>query len=80
LGNRALTKLNGMKGYIQANTMYKEAGPVIETPLSGAQSIHDMIIQSWGGVIRVFPAAPDDWKDIAFHDLRTEVADMVLAH
>lgn len=29
--------------------MYKEAGPVIETPLSGAQCIHDMLLQSWGG-------------------------------
>lgn len=90
LGNRALEKLNGMKGYIRPNTMYKEAGPVIETPLSGAQSIHDMIIQSWGrppsqgnygatSVIRVFPAAPDAWPDIAFHDLRTEGAFLVSA-
>jgi hypothetical protein len=79
LGNKALEKLNGMKGYIQANTMYKEAGPVIETPLSGAQSIHDMIIQSWGGIIRVFPAAPDAWKDITFHNFRTEGAFLVSA-
>ena len=35
-----------------------ESGPVIETPLSGAQCIHDMLLQSWGGKIRVFPAVP----------------------
>jgi hypothetical protein len=59
--------------------MYKEAGPVIETPLSGAQSIHDMLIQSWGGVIRVFPAVADAWNDVVFHNLRTEGAFLVSA-
>ena len=46
--------------------MYKESGPVIETPLSAAQSIHDMLLQSWGGKIRIFPAIPATWKDIAY--------------
>ncbi|OVE75468.1 hypothetical protein BVX97_04495 [bacterium E08(2017)] len=74
MGNEALEYLNGLKPYIQANTMYKEAGPVIETPLSGAQSIHDILIQSWDGVIRVFPAVADKWDNVAFHDLLTEGA------
>lgn len=52
--------------------MYKESGPVIETPLSAAQSIHDMLLQSWGGKIRIFPAIPATWKDIAYSGLRTE--------
>ena len=59
--------------------MYKEAGPVIETPLSGAQCIHDMLIQSWGGKIRIFPAVPDAWKDVAYSGLRTEGAFKVSA-
>ena len=56
------------------NTLYRESGPVIESPLSGAQSIHDMLLQSWGGKIRVFPAVPDAWQDVAFDGLRTEGA------
>ncbi|GGV83459.1 hypothetical protein GCM10015535_26620 [Streptomyces gelaticus] len=36
-----------MSRFIRANTMYKESGPVIETPLSAAQSLHDMVCQSW---------------------------------
>lgn len=60
--------------FIQPNTMYAETGPVIETPLSGAQCVHDMLITSWGDRIRVFPAAPSKWPDIAFHQLRTEGA------
>lgn len=63
-----------MTRFIQPNTMYKESGPVIETPLSAAQSLHDMVCQSWGGVIRVFPALPAAWADLVVHDFRTQGA------
>jgi alpha-L-fucosidase 2 len=65
--------------FIQPNTMYQESGPVIETPLSAAQSLHDMVCQSWGGVIRVFPALPAAWRDIAVHDFRTQGAFLLSA-
>ncbi|MER6010909.1 glycosyl hydrolase family 95 catalytic domain-containing protein [Streptomyces bluensis] len=65
--------------FIQPNTMYKESGPVIETPLSAAQSLHDMVCQSWGGVIRVFPALPAAWADLTVHDFRTEGAFLLSA-
>jgi len=64
---------------ILPNTMYIEAGPVIETPLSGAASIHEIVLQSWatntfGTHIRVFPGVPDAWKDVSFDRLLTEGA------
>jgi alpha-L-fucosidase 2 len=65
--------------FIQPNTMYFEAGPVIETPLSAAQSLHDMLCQSWGGVIRIFPALPDGWRETVLHDFRTQGAFLVSA-
>ncbi|MBO1337974.1 glycoside hydrolase family 95-like protein [Streptomyces sp. VRA16 Mangrove soil] len=68
-----------MTRFIQANTMYKESGPVIETPLSAAQSLHDMVCQSWGGVVRVFPALPAAWADLAVHDFRTQGAFLLSA-
>jgi len=68
-----------MSRFIQANTMYKESGPVIETPLPAAQSLHDMVCQSWGGVIRVFPALPTAWKDLAVHNFRTQGAFLLSA-
>lgn len=68
-----------MSRFIQANTMYKESGPVIETPLSAAQSLHDMVCQSWGGVIRVFPALPAAWKDLTVHNFRTQGAFLLSA-
>ncbi|WP_323451780.1 glycosyl hydrolase family 95 catalytic domain-containing protein [Streptomyces yaizuensis] len=65
--------------FIQPNTMYYEAGPVIETPLSGAMSLHDMVCQSWGGVVRIFPGVPGEWADVTLHDFRTEGAFLVSA-
>lgn len=79
-GEEALRYLKGLwSGFLMPNTLYKESGPVIETPLSGAQSIHDMLLQSWGGKIRIFPAIPETWKDVAFHDMRAEGAFLVSA-
>jgi alpha-L-fucosidase 2 len=65
--------------YIQPNTMYKESGPVIETPLSAAKSLQDMLVQSWDGVLRLFPAVPSAWGDVALRDFRTEGAFLLSA-
>jgi hypothetical protein len=34
--------------------------------------LQDMLIQSWGDKIRVFPAVPNEWKDAVFYNLRAE--------
>ncbi|MER6954259.1 glycoside hydrolase family 95-like protein [Streptomyces sp. NPDC000618] len=68
-----------MTRFIKPNTMYQESGPVIETPLSAAQSLHDMVCQSWGGIIRVFPALPAAWADLVVHDFRTQGAFLLSA-
>jgi len=61
------------------NTMYAEAGPVIETPLSASRSLQAILLQSWGGTIRVFPAVPESWKDVTIADMRCEGAFLVSA-
>jgi alpha-L-fucosidase 2 len=80
-GDRAHEYLDTLlDDFIQPNTMYKEgSSPVMETPLSGAQSLHDMLVQSHGGTIRVFPAVPEAWDDAVIHELRTEGAFLVSA-
>lgn len=79
-GNDALGYLNKLFGrFLSVNTLYRESGPVIETPLSGVQSIHDMLLQSWGDKIRIFPAVPDVWQDVAYHDWLAEGAFRVSA-
>ncbi len=60
-------------GKVLPNTMYVETGgrnPVIETPLSAASSLTDLLLQSWRGKIRVFPAVPTPWTDAVFFQLR----------
>ena len=55
-----------------ASTLYREHGPVIESPLLFADALLSTMIQSWGGIIRVFPAWPAAWGDAVFHQLRAE--------
>jgi hypothetical protein len=67
-----LTKRIGIS-QLHANTFYTESGgrnPVIETPLSAASATMDLLLQSWGGKIRVFPAVPSAWSAATFHRLR----------
>lgn len=79
-GDDALRYLNKLlDSRIPPNTLYMEAGPCIETPLSAAASLNDMLLSSWGDRIRVFPGAPAAWKDVVFHNLRAEGAFLVSA-
>jgi alpha-L-fucosidase 2 len=79
-GDDAAQLLNQfLDSYVKPNTMYLEAGPVIETPLAGAASLHEMLLQSWGGKIRVFPAIPNAWKDVTIHNMRAEGGFLVSA-
>ena len=58
---------------LHSNTFYTESrgrNPVIETPLSAASATMDLLLQSWGGKIRVFPAVPATWAEAVFHKLR----------
>ncbi|MBI1369858.1 MAG: hypothetical protein GC162_14535 [Planctomycetes bacterium] len=92
-GDKAIEYLNGLiDRTLTPNTMYMEAdSPVIESPLSGAASVQDMLLQSWSqwaddadhpawvSTIRVFPGVPEAWRDVAFADLRAEGAFLVSA-
>jgi alpha-L-fucosidase 2 len=75
---RLLEKLRTDK--LHPNTMYSEGGgPVIETPFSGVESINYLVLQSFGGVIKVFPAVPSKWKNVRFNNFRAEGAFLVSA-
>jgi hypothetical protein len=79
-GDEAAKYLNKLlDSKIPPNTLYVEAGPCIETPLSAAASLNDMLLSSWGDRIRVFPGVPESWKDISFNNLRTQGAFLVSA-
>lgn len=72
-GNKAVEFIEQLlERYIQPNTLYKETGPVIETPFSAVASLHELYIQERNNTIKVFPAVADKWKDASFIDLRCE--------
>ena len=52
-------------------------GAPLEPSLGMPAVIMEMLLQSWGGTIRVFPALPAAWRDAAFCRLRTEGAFLV---
>ncbi len=80
-GERSYQLLNGLKDYVTPNTFYAEGGnPVIETPLSAAQSLHEMWMQSSQDEIKIFPAVPQAWHEIHFQDLRAVGARLVSAY
>jgi len=85
LGDEALKSLKLLQDDLYPNGLWYES-PCIESTLALANIIQDMLIQSWtdpakeeAGPIRIFPAVPSAWKDIEFHDLRTEGAFLVSA-
>ena len=80
-GNNALKFLSTLwSKFIRPNTMYKEhGGAVIETPVSAANSMLDMLIQSWDNNIHIFPAIPDKWQDVTIDNLCAEGAFRVSA-
>lgn len=43
------------------------------------QAVQEMLLQSWGGIVRVFPAVSAKWADASFEDLRAEGAFRVSA-
>ncbi len=51
----------------------------MEGNFAAGQAVHEMLLGSWGGTVRVFPATPDKWADVAFDDLRAEGAFAVSA-
>lgn len=89
LGDDALASLNffisgklGFGSFLLPNTLYAESGgknPVIETPLSAASATQELLFQSWGGKLRVFPAVPSAWRDATFANLRGQGAFLVSA-
>lgn len=84
-GDTVLEGLKRLQGNLFPNGMWFN-NPCLESSLGMANIVQNMLIQSWtdpakeqSDPIRVFPAAPSKWKDIEFHDLRTEGAFLVSA-
>jgi alpha-L-fucosidase 2 len=51
----------------------------LEGNFAAAAGLQEMLLQSYSGTIRVFPAIPASWKDVSFKTLRAEGAFLVSA-
>jgi len=92
LGNMAAEMLRQYRAFVTPNTFHINGDPrvfglsharyspmTLEAGFCAATAIMEMLLQSWGGVIRVFPTIPDSWGDAYFEDLRAEGAFLVSA-
>jgi hypothetical protein len=81
-GDSAIKQIHGHMAdarFVRPNTMYIEGSPVIECSIVLNRSLQDMLLQSWGDKINIFPAVPSAWKEAVFHDLLAEGAFLVSA-
>jgi hypothetical protein len=67
------------KRFVMPNTQYIEGSPVYECSLVAASALQYMLIQSWGNMIRIFPAVPAAWESVSYENLRAEGAFLVSA-
>ena len=51
----------------------------LEGNFAFAQGLQEMLLQSYSGVIEIFPAIPASWKDVSFNNLRAEGAFLISA-
>lgn len=51
----------------------------LEGNFAFAQGIHELLLHTRKGIIEIFPAVPDNWKNVSFKTLRTEGAFLVSA-
>ena len=55
------------------NTFHAEGrNPCSETYGGLCRMLQDMLIQSWGDKIRIFPGVAAEWEDVVFYNLRAE--------
>ena len=58
---------------MHASTLYSESHqPCFESPVGIAGSMQELLLQSWGGRVRVFPALPSTWTQAVIHQLAAE--------
>ena len=75
---RALSVAGNVTGFIisgqmHASTLYSEGrDPCFESPPGAANAVQEMLIQSWGGRLRVFPAVPASWSEAVIYRMGAE--------
>ena len=77
---RAQEPRHFLKAFISRNGFHSERRPeaarllaaftyrpfTLEGNFAAGQAVHEMLLQSWGGRVRIFPAVPKAWADVRF--------------
>lgn len=81
IGNESLAACVGKGNMVYESFMSRYNGNrnVSANSICDLQPLTEMLIQSWGRKIRIFPAIPDSWDEAVFHNLRAEGAFLVSA-
>jgi len=64
--------LNGPQTRKELSSYYGSRPFTLEGNFAASQAVHEMVLQSWGNRLRIFPAIPKEWQDVSFHQLRSE--------
>ena len=91
-GNHALQLLEAYKDAFiwpngfHVNGDYKRTGRayfdeefMMSAETSFTAAVNEMLLQGWGGRLRIFPAVPEKWQDASFQNLRAEGGYLVSA-
>ncbi|MDX2682644.1 glycoside hydrolase family 95-like protein [Streptomyces sp. NY05-11A] len=76
LGN-GLLGVQVYRGATANSVKVKGGNLAVESPLTAAQSVLDMAVQSHGDVVRVFPSVSRRWPDLSVQGLRAQGAFLV---
>ena len=66
------TKLPGARLVVTLDPKFQARAFTLEGNFAAFHAAHEMLLQSWGGRVRIFPALPSAWRDMSFRDLRAE--------
>jgi alpha-L-fucosidase 2 len=51
----------------------------MEAECAFTAAVNGILLQSWGGKVRIFPSVPESWKNVSFKDLRAQGGFLVSA-
>jgi alpha-L-fucosidase 2 len=60
-------------------SFYDSEAFTMEAECGFTAAVNEMLLQSWGGRVRIFPSVPAEWEDVSFRNLRAEGGFLVSA-
>jgi alpha-L-fucosidase 2 len=65
--------------YKRTGRSYYDEVFTVEAECGFTAAMNEMLLQGWGGRLRIFPSVPEKWRDVSFRQLRAEGGFLVSA-